>query len=68
MIKLRRSLRRYEEKRIRQTTLTEARADKDAMLIIKVQEQAKLQALVDGMDAGTIAGYSDLQVTQVEEL
>ncbi len=50
------------------STLREARADKDAMLIIKVQEQAKLQALVDGMDAGTIAGYSDLQVTQVEEL
>ncbi|QDT08729.1 biopolymer transporter ExbD [Planctomycetes bacterium K23_9] len=38
-----------------------------AKLIIKVHEQCKLQALVDGMDAGTIAGYEELQVTQVEE-
>ncbi len=36
-------------------------------LVIKVQEAAKLQALVDCMDAGTIAGYTELQVTQVEE-
>ena len=50
------------------STLKEARADKAAKLIIKVQEQCQLQALVDGMDAGTIAGYEDLQVTQVEEL
>jgi hypothetical protein len=28
---------------------------------------AKLHALVDAMDAGTIAGYTELQVTQVEE-
>ncbi|WP_442507903.1 ExbD/TolR family protein [Novipirellula sp. SH528] len=40
----------------------------DAMkLVIKVHEMAKLQALVDAMDAGTIAGYTELQVTQVEE-
>ena len=38
-----------------------------AKLIIKVHEQCKLQALVDGMDAGTIAGYEELQVTQVED-
>ena len=36
-------------------------------LVVKVHEQAKLHALVDAMDAGTIAGYSQLEVTQVEE-
>ncbi|MCG8650061.1 MAG: biopolymer transporter ExbD [Pirellulales bacterium] len=36
-------------------------------LVIKVHELAKLRALVDAMDAGTIAGYSELEVTQVEE-
>lgn len=36
-------------------------------LIVKVHEMAKLHALVDAMDAGTIAGYSELEVTQVEE-
>ncbi|KAA5541001.1 biopolymer transporter ExbD [Roseiconus nitratireducens] len=36
-------------------------------LVIKVHEQCKLQYLVDAMDAGTIAGYAETQVTQVEE-
>ncbi len=36
-------------------------------LVIKVQEAAKLQALVDCMDAGALAGYAEIQVTQVEE-
>ncbi len=36
-------------------------------LDIKVHELAKLHALVDAMDAGTIAGYTELKVTQVEE-
>jgi biopolymer transport protein ExbD/DNA-directed RNA polymerase subunit RPC12/RpoP len=36
-------------------------------LIIKVHELAKLRALVDAMDAGTIAGYKELEVTQVDE-
>ncbi len=36
-------------------------------LVVKVHELAKLHALVDAMDAGTIAGYSQLEVTQVEE-
>ncbi len=50
------------------TKLKEARpGDVGAKLIIKVHEQCKLQALVDGMDAGTIAGYDELQVTQVED-
>ena len=51
------------------TALREAIAgDRDGMrLDIKVHEMAKLRALVDAMDAGTIAGYSELQVTQVEE-
>ncbi len=41
--------------------------NKDGMkLIVKVHEMAKLKSLVDAMDAGTIAGYSELQVTQVE--
>ncbi len=36
-------------------------------LIVKVHELAKLRHLVDAMDAGTIAGYAELEVTQVEE-
>lgn len=36
-------------------------------LIVKVHEMAKLRALVDAMDAGTMAGYSELEVKQVEE-
>lgn len=34
-------------------------------LDIKVHENAKLQMLVDGMDAGTIAGFQTVQITQV---
>lgn len=34
-------------------------------LDIKVHENAKLQMLVDGMDAGTIAGFHTVQITQV---
>ncbi len=51
------------------STLKEAAgSNNDAMrLIIKVHEAAKLHTLVDAMDAGTIAGYSELEVTQVEE-
>lgn len=42
--------------------------NKDGMrLAIKVHEMAKLRALVDAMDAGTIAGFSELEVTQVED-
>jgi biopolymer transport protein ExbD len=42
--------------------------NKDGMrLAIKVHEAAKLKSLVDAMDAGTIAGFSPLEVTQVEE-
>ncbi|MCO8124148.1 biopolymer transporter ExbD [Stieleria sp. TO1_6] len=36
-------------------------------LVIKVHEMCKLQFLVDAMDAGTIAGFAETQVTQVEE-
>lgn len=36
-------------------------------LVIEVHEDAKLRFLVDCMDAGTIAGYSEAQITQVEE-
>jgi len=35
-------------------------------LAIEVHEAAKLQALVDCMDAGTICDYGEMQVTQVE--
>ncbi|MAI30611.1 MAG: biopolymer transporter ExbD [Rubripirellula sp.] len=43
-------------------------ASKDGMrLIVKVHEMAKLHSLVDAMDAGTIAGFTELEVTQVEE-
>ena len=44
-------------------------ASKDGMrLVVKVHEMAKLHSLVDAMDAGTIAGFAELEVTQVEEL
>ena len=36
-------------------------------LTVKVHEMAKLRYLVDAMDAGTIAGYTELEVKQVEE-
>jgi len=43
-------------------------ASKDAMrLNVKVHEMAKLHSLVDAMDAGTIAGFAELEVVQVEE-
>lgn len=51
------------------SALREALAgNKDGMrLAIKVHELAKLSALVDAMDAGTIAGFAQLEVTQVED-
>ncbi|MFG0265513.1 MAG: ExbD/TolR family protein [Rhodopirellula sp. JB055] len=50
------------------TALKEAVGDnRDGMqLNIKAHENAKLQFLVDGMDAGTIAGFAALQVTEVD--
>lgn len=39
----------------------------ESRLVIKVHEQCKLQFLVDAMDAGSIAGFAETQVTQVEE-
>ena len=35
-------------------------------LDIKVHENAQLQSMVDAMDAGTIAGFAELQVVQVD--
>ncbi len=35
-------------------------------LVVKVHESAKLQSLVDCLDTGSIAGYSQMQVTQVD--
>lgn len=51
------------------TALREAiAANPDGMkLDIKVHEFAKLHALVDAMDAGTIAGFSELKVKQVDD-
>ncbi len=51
------------------TALREAIANaKDGMrLRVKVHEMAKLRSLVDAMDAGTIAGFSELEVKQVED-
>ena len=48
------------------TALKEAiSASKDGMrLVVKVHEMAKLRSLVDAMDAGTIAGFAELEVTQ----
>ena len=37
-------------------------------LDVVCHEQAKLQSLVDAMDAGTIAQYSEIQITEVEQL
>lgn len=37
----------------------------DMRLDIKVHENAKLQMLIDAMDAGTIAGFDEIQVAQV---
>ncbi|WP_153559154.1 ExbD/TolR family protein [Roseimaritima sediminicola] len=37
-------------------------------LAITVHEKAKLQSLVDVMDAGTIANYAEIQITEVEHL
>lgn len=50
------------------TALKESIGDnRDGMkLDIKVHENAKLQMLVDGMDAGTIAGFTQIQVTEVD--
>jgi len=50
------------------TALKESIGDnRDGMkLDIKVHENAKLQMLVDGMDAGTIAGFTEIQVTEVD--
>lgn len=51
------------------TALKEAIAGNDAgmRLVVTVHEMAKLHSLVDAMDAGTIAGFAQLEVTQVEE-
>ncbi|PAY18924.1 biopolymer transporter ExbD [Rhodopirellula sp. SM50] len=50
------------------TTLKRANeSGNPARLVIKVHELCKLQYLVDAMDAGTIAGFTETQVTQVEE-
>lgn len=50
------------------TTLKQALgSNKDDMrLDIKVHENAKLQMLVDALDAGTIAGFHEIQVTEVD--
>lgn len=49
-------------------TLKDAMAERSGgmKLTIKVHEMAKLQSLVDGMDSGAIAGYSEIKVTQVD--
>ncbi|MDM4015353.1 biopolymer transporter ExbD [Roseiconus lacunae] len=49
------------------TTLKRANTGGPMRLVIKVHEMCKLQYLVDAMDAGTIAGFTETQVTQVEE-
>lgn len=41
---------------------------KDGLTLkVKVHEMAKIKALVDVMDAGTIASYSPIEVTQVDQ-
>ncbi|QDT01934.1 biopolymer transport protein ExbD [Rubripirellula lacrimiformis] len=39
----------------------------DDRLLVKVHELARLHALVDALDAGTIAGYTTLEITQIAE-
>ena len=60
-----------EETPGKQNLITALKRAKDgvggARLVIKVHEICKLRYLVDAMDAGTIAGYAETQVTQVEE-
>ncbi len=48
--------------------LRDARGDPNnpAKLMIEVHEMARLQALVDCMDAGSTCEYNDVQVTQVD--
>ena len=36
-------------------------------LVVKVHELARLHALVDAMDAGTIAGYAKLDLVQIDD-
>lgn len=50
------------------TTLKQAMgSNKDDMrLDIKVHENAKLQMLVDALDAGTIAGFHEIQIAEVD--
>ena len=40
--------------------------DFEVRLIVKVHEMAKLSALVDALDAGTTAGFAELEVQQIE--
>ena len=42
-------------------------AGEEVKLKIEVHEMAKLRSLVTAMDAGTIAGYGELQVSEVED-
>jgi biopolymer transport protein ExbD len=51
-------------------TLKRAAAEagqEELRLEIEVHELAKLRSLVDALDAGTLAGYRDLKVNQVED-
>lgn len=40
----------------------------DATLLVKVHQASRLQSLVNGMDAGTTAGFSRLRVVQLPEI
>lgn len=44
-----------------------AGSGKDMKLKVKVHESATMKSLVDAMDAGTIAKYSPIEVTQVDQ-
>ena len=52
------------------TTLKRATAESSETLRLSVQvhELARLNALVDVLDAGTTAGFAEIQVTQVDYL
>lgn len=40
----------------------------DAVLLVTVDQRARLQSLVDAMDAGTLAGFQTLRVQSVEDV
>ena len=45
-----------------------AESTENTTLVVKVHQSAKLQAMVDGLDSATIAGFEAIRVVQVEDV